>query len=102
MEAKVVLEKMRSKRQPVILDVRTGFEYNSGHIPGAVHAPSWKLLVKMVNLPSDKNSEIVVTCEHGPRAAMASSILGLYGYRNVSLLSGHMAEWRRNRFPIEK
>ncbi|MCM0081434.1 rhodanese-like domain-containing protein [Geomonas sp. Red32] len=102
MEAKAVLEKIKSKRQPVILDVRTGFEFKSGHIPGAVHAPSWKLLVKMVNLPNDKNSEIVVTCEHGPRAAMASSILGLHGYRNVSLLSGHMAEWRRSRFPIEK
>jgi hydroxyacylglutathione hydrolase len=84
-----------------VIDVRTGFEFGSGHIPGAIHAPTWKILLKMAHLPEDQNAELVVTCEMGPRARMAQGLLGLYGYRNVTLLEGHMAGWRSAGLPLE-
>ncbi len=85
-----------------MIDVRSGFEFNDGHIPGAVHAPALKILIKMAQLPEDKSVELVVTCEHGPRAQMAQGLLGMYGYRNVTLLEGHMAGWRRAGLPLER
>lgn len=85
-----------------MIDVRTGFEFSGGHIPGAIHAPTWKILLKMARLPEDQNVELVVTCEMGPRARMAQGLLGLYGYRNVTLLEGHMAGWRSAGLPLEK
>jgi hydroxyacylglutathione hydrolase len=87
---------------PAVVDVRTGFEYRGGHIPGAVHAPVWKILLKLVALPRDKHAELVVLCELGPRAMMGKAVLGLFGYRNVTLLAGHMAAWRRLGLPQEK
>jgi len=44
---------------------------------------------------------MVVLCELGPRAVMARSLLGLFGYRNTLLLAGHMAAWRRLGLPLE-
>lgn len=94
MQPQELLKRIKSKNSPEIIDVRSGFEFKAGHIPGAIHAPTWKILLLLARLPSDKNAELVVTCEHGPRAQVAKGLLEVRGYRNVKLLSGHMFAWR--------
>jgi rhodanese-related sulfurtransferase len=96
MQPKELAEKIANGKSPTVVDVRTGFEFRSGHIPGAINAPVWKIILRLSALPPDKEAEMVVLCELGPRAVMAKSLLGLLGYRNVTLLSGHMAAWRRS------
>ena len=91
-------ERIKSKKPPTVVDVRSGFEFRRGHIPGAIHAPDWKILLRLARIPSDKNAELVVTCEHGPRAQLAKGLLEAFGYRNVALLTGHMAGWRRTEY----
>ncbi len=93
---------MRTKSTPVIVDVRTIFEFRKGHIPGAIHAPNWKIALRLDRIPSDKNVELIVTCEHGPRAQIAKILLRAYGYRNIELLAGQMAGWRQAKLPQEK
>lgn len=86
-------------KAPTVVDVRTGMEFGNGHIPGAIHAPTWKIMLRLANLPEDKNSELVVTCELGPRALIAQGLLKMYGYTKVTLLEGHMSAWRRAGLP---
>lgn len=100
MQPNELAEKIALGHPPVIIDVRTGFEFKAGHIPGALHAPVWKILLRLVSLPQDKNSELVVLCELGPRAVMGKALLGLLGFHNTTLLAGHMAGWRRLRLPL--
>ena len=97
-----LLKRIKSKNPPTVVDVRTIFEFRKGHIPGVIHAPTWKILLRLARLPSDKKSELVVACELGPRAQIAKGLLKAFGYRNVALLSGHMAAWRQAGFPQEK
>jgi hydroxyacylglutathione hydrolase len=97
-----LLKRIQSKNPPTIVDVRTVFEFRKGHIPGTIHAPTWKILLMMARIPSDKDTELVVTCELGPRAQIAKGLLKVFGYRNVDLLTGHMAGWRQARLPQEK
>lgn len=87
---------------PAIIDVRTGFEFRSGHIPGAINAPLWKIALRLAPLPPEKDAALVVLCELGPRAVMARSLLGLIGYRHIQLLDGHMAVWRRAGLPMTR
>lgn len=100
MEPQELAGKISSGHPPVVVDVRTGFEFKAGHIPGAINAPVWKILLRLVSLPQDKDAELVVLCELGPRAVMGKALLGLLGFRNVTLLSGHMAAWRRSGLPM--
>ena len=100
MQASKLAQRLKSNDAPTIIDVRSGIEFKHGHIPGAIHAPALKILLKMANLPKDKNTELVVTCEHGPRAVMAQRLLAVYGYRNTTLLEGHMAGWKRDALPL--
>lgn len=101
MQPRELAEKITAGHPPVVVDVRTGFEFRSGHIPGALHAPTWKIMLRLAALPADKRTEMVVLCELGPRAVMARGLLGFLGYRNTLLLSGHMAAWRRAGLPME-
>lgn len=102
MQQQELLRRMKNGNAPVIVDVRTGIEFNRGHIPGALHAPTWKIVLFMAPLPADKNAEMVLLCELGPRAAMAKTLLGFLGYRNTTLLDGHMSAWRRASLPVTK
>ena len=102
MQPQELLKRMKSKQSPAIIDVRTGFEFRAGHIPGAIHAPTWKILLRLAHIPSERNAELVVLCELGPRARIAKVLLGAFGYRNVALLDGHMAAWRQAGRPMEK
>lgn len=102
MQAKELARQLKSKTPPCVVDVRSGFEFRAGHIPGAIHAPALKILLRLAPLPKVKQEQLVVTCEHGPRAQLAKSFLALAGYRNVELLDGHMAGWRRSGLPLEK
>lgn len=58
-----------------MVDVRSGFEFRNGHIPGAIHAPTWKIQLRLAKLPSARGTELVFTCEHGPRDRMAKGLL---------------------------
>ena len=102
MKASELTQRINSNSAPVVLDARSGFEFKRGHIAGAIHAPVLKILLKRVRLPENKNSELVITCEHGPRALMAKCLLATYGYRNTTLLDGHMLGWRKAGLPLEK
>jgi len=102
MKASELTQRINSNSAPVVIDARSGFEFKRGHIRGAIHAPVLTILLKRARLPGNKYSELVITCEHGPRALMAKRLLGVYGYRNTTLLDGHMLGWRRAGLPLEK
>jgi hydroxyacylglutathione hydrolase len=99
MHPRELAEKIAAEQSPPVVDVRTGFEFRAGHIPGAIHAPIWKIMLHLAPLPADRLAGMVVLCELGPRAVIAKGLLGLLGYRNTTLLTGHMAAWRRAGLP---
>lgn len=101
MNSKRLIQLLASPNPPIVLDVRSAMEFNSGHIPGAIHTPNLKILLKMAKLPEDKDSELIITCEHGPRAQVAQGLLSMFGYKNSKLLDGHMSGWRKAGLKIE-
>lgn len=94
--------RLHAEQAPVILDVRSGPEFASGHIPGAVHAPLPGLLSVVHAAAPDKNALLVLVCELGPRAQLARVLLKMRGYRNLDLLDGHMTRWRNADRPLQK
>ncbi len=87
--------------RPVMLDVRTGPEYASGHLPGAVNIPLHALPFRMDEIPIPKRSELlVVYCAHGPRAGVAGFFLRLAGFSQVRHLRGDIITWREEGRPL--
>lgn len=76
----------------LLLDVRTKQEFESGHLPGAVNIPLPMLTADPAQVGNDKQRPIVVYCASGTRSAVASVVLGRFGYAQVADL-GPMKRW---------
>jgi rhodanese-related sulfurtransferase len=93
-------EREMAGTRPPILDVRSRAEFLRGHVPGAVHAPVWSLVLRTRRLPISRHDPIVVYCGHGPRARVARALLRWHGFTRVACLAGHMAGWRAAGLPV--
>ncbi len=87
---------------PIIIDVRSGYEYRAGHIPGAIHIPFWSALSRVDEISAAKDEPVVVYCAHGPRAGFGKFALTRAGYTQVLYLDGHMSGWYKAGLPVEK
>ena len=94
MKAVDLPKQLASHPDTLVVDVRSGFEFRRGHVPGAVHLPFWLAAFRSLrtHVPS---APLVIYCGHGPRAWIARTLLRWRGVTDVSLLDGHMAGWRR-------
>jgi len=101
MQASEMLQRIESNRAPLLIDARSEIEFKRGHIKGAINVPVRKLLLHTAWLPKDKDREVVVTCEHGQRAAIAKALLSLYGFHNTEFLEGFLEGWKEAGLPLE-
>lgn len=83
-------DKMRSREDFLLLDVRTPQEHAAQAIEGSHLIPLQELDFRMNELPRQK--EIVVYCRVGNRSAHACSYLSRMGY-NVKNLEGGILSW---------
>lgn len=79
---------------PIFLDVRELEEFQSGHLPEALHLPWSQLDERALSLIPDQDSFIVTYCTVGHRSAIAADILQGLGYRNVVSLKGGLNAFR--------
>ncbi len=79
----------------LLLDVRTVPEYDSGHLPGAVHIPETDLRDRLDELPRDV--PVRVYCASGFRSYLALRILQQHGWDDVASLSGGLATLQLER-----
>lgn len=87
----------------MIIDVRGPDEFNGelGH-RGGENIPIAELPRRIGDLDQFKKQEVVLGCRTKTRSARAAVTLEQAGFRNVAVLRGGMAEWSRQRLPVEK
>ncbi|MGO4502385.1 MULTISPECIES: rhodanese-like domain-containing protein [unclassified Dyella] len=98
--ASQLLQRQQAGQAPVLVDVRGSDEYLDGHIAGALNIPVDQLASRAGVLGVPRDSEIVVYCVSGKRAARAQETLTSLGYTHVRLLDGSLNTWRQRRLPL--
>lgn len=101
-EASELLRLIEAGRAPTVIDVRTRREFDGGHVPGALHIPFWAVLGRSSEVPTPRESPIVLYCEHGPRAGLAKAAFRLSGFDRILYLKGHMTGWKKAGLPQTK
>ena len=84
----------------VVLDVRTPEEYAAGHLPGAVNIPNAELESRIGELEGARESDIVVYCKVGRKAAEAIDVLGKAGFKRLFHLEGDYTRWTEEKRPV--
>ena len=86
--------------RPVVVDVREPWEYQQGHIPGAVLMPLGQLSMRLSELDLEK--PIAVICATGNRSQSASALLGQKGFKTVYNVLGGTSQWARSGLELER
>lgn len=82
-----------------VIDVREQWEYNSGHVPGARHAP----LQTFLRQPQQYLPEgaVLFVCAVGERSAVACEMAAALGQKPVYNLNGGTNAWVHKGYPVE-
>jgi rhodanese-related sulfurtransferase len=83
----------------VLLDVREADEWQSGHAPGAVHVPLFRLADGVPLPPGVQGRGLVVVCRSGNRSRRAADILSGNGAEAVDMIGG-MRAWAQAGLPV--
>jgi glyoxylase-like metal-dependent hydrolase (beta-lactamase superfamily II)/rhodanese-related sulfurtransferase len=84
----------------LVVDVREPFEWDEGHVDGAVHVPMNEAVRRIAELPADRPKAVL--CAGGLRSSLVISALarqGLTGWYNVA---GGMGAWVRAGYAVVK
>lgn len=90
----VFAEQRRNGDDPLLLDVREPWEFNTASLPNSV-------LIPMGDIPSrvhqelDPDQPIVVLCHHGARSLSVTMWLRNQGFEHVQSLAGGIDRWSR-------
>ena len=76
-----------------VLDVRTGGEFETVHIPGSFNVPL-DTLGEHVDDLADVEHPVVLVCQSGGRATQAHGKLTTAGKERLHILEGGMAAWQ--------
>ena len=88
------------KNKEFLLDVREEYEYQEGHVKGAVNLPLREILEKKDSLP--KNKDIYVYCRSGHRSADAVNFLKSLGFEKVHNIEGGFIDISFNEYHKDK
>src|SRR5699024_12327775 len=69
-----------------ILDVRDPYEFEAGHIPGAINIPMDQLPIRIDEL--DPDTDYYVICRTGGRSARATPYMEMHGYSAFNFAGG--------------
>ena len=99
MDSAVLVSQLRNRPSGVALlvDVRSGSEFASGHIPGAINIPMEEIEARLDDL--DVNLPIILICQSGKRARMSASLLEPC-QRQIAVLEGGTKAWIQAGLPV--
>ncbi|MEO5775964.1 MAG: rhodanese-like domain-containing protein [Flavobacterium sp.] len=92
-DAKSYAEKLKTNKNPQLLDVRTPEEYSSGHIGDAKNV-NWNDDNFVTDASKyDKSKPIFVYCKLGGRSEKAADKLAELGFKEIYNLDGGIMKW---------
>ena len=91
-----------NENQVIILDVREPYEYNEGHINGAINIPLSTILVGIDQLKNIQGTKIILQCRVGGRSMRACQLLQAEGFKHdIWNLEGGIDAWKEAGYKVQ-
>ncbi len=94
--------RLMNNEDVIVLDVREGAEYSSGHIRDSIHIPMSALGKRMNELEKYRDKTILAYCRSGSRSNAACRTLSKQGFEKVNNLAGGIMSWSSANLPVSK
>ena len=79
------------RAQPLLLDVREPWEFQTCHLDGATPMPMRTVPARLAELDADR--PVVCICHHGARSMQVANFLEQNGFAEVINLTGGVHAW---------
>lgn len=101
-------EKLAAGHQPVLLDIREPYEFNTMRLENSINVPrgileqscEWDYEETIPELVNARDREIVLLCRSGNRSILAACTLQEMGYQNVISLKTGLRGWNDYEQPL--
>ena len=93
------MERLVNENQ-MLLDVREDYDFNAGHVKGAINMPLREIIANKDKLPKDK--DIFVYCRSAHRSADAVNFMKSLGFEKVHNVKGGFIDISFNEFHKDK
>ena len=84
----VSYDEILKRSNGIIIDIRSFYEYQKGHISGAICIPEQEL-INSSSKYLKKDITYYLYCNHGHRSKNVSNFLNKLGYHTVNILGGY-------------
>lgn len=88
-----------SRKDLLIVDVRSPQELKEGSIANSVLVPFWQILRGQKTLP--RNKPLLLVCAIGGRSYAIGQVLHRKGYSEIFSLSGGIKAWKKAGLPLK-
>ena len=85
-------ELLKTRKDMLVLDVRSDAEWRAGHIKDAAHIPLKEVEERYPEMARDRATAVI--CGSGYRSSIAASILEKSGLKNLRNVTGGMGAWK--------
>ncbi len=90
-----LVQKLKSRENIIILDLRTPENFAEEHIAKSINIPLKDIPAQYRTLPKDRDIEIICVCNGNVQSAYALAYLFSRGYRKVYNLSGGFSRFKK-------
>jgi rhodanese-related sulfurtransferase len=94
--------RLANREKGVFIDVSDAAQFASGHVTGSKNIPVADIDKRLKDLPSNKQTPLIVVCANGASANKAAALLRSKGYQRVMPLAQGLAGWKAAGMPIER
>ena len=97
-DAERARELLAADDPPALVDIREGWELESGTISGSEHIPMGEVGAR---LDPQRDRHIVLYCAHGNRSLRLAQAMHAHGFEDVVSLAGGITAWAEAGLPVE-
>jgi rhodanese-related sulfurtransferase len=94
-----VVADLNAQGTVTVIDVREDWEYEAGHVPGAMLIPLGALKERVDEVSTD--ATVILVCRSGNRSGQAYRYLRQQGFENVHNMTGGMIAWEAAGLEME-
>ncbi len=96
------LPQLQSRTSALVVDIRESDAFKTGHISQSINLPISKFENSLGKLKKYKDKGVILACEAGNKTGKAAAILRKNEYKEVYVLTGGLAAWKKENLPLEK
>ncbi len=88
--------------QAIVIDIRSGGDYDGGHILNAIHLLAAEISNRIVKFEKYRKQAVIIYCANGSESSKAARLFMQNGFEKIYCLKGGILAWKNANLPLTR